>query len=98
MDTIEIKYLKELFNLVIEKLEKEYGNEISFSNDYYWSLDENEVYNPDEEPKDFSLGQISFDIENLERLKTKTEPLLSNDLITIAEILKAIRIESIGKF
>ncbi len=98
MDTIKINDLKELFNLIIKKLEKEYGNKISFSKDYYWSLDENEKYNPDEEPRDFSLEQISFDIENLERLKDKKEPLLSNDLITVAEILKAIRNESIGKF
>lgn len=97
--TIETEYLKELFHLIIEKLEKEYGTKICLNTDYYWTLDENEKYNMDiENPKEILLNQISFDIENLKRLKNSSEVLLSNDLITIANLLKSIRNDSRGKW
>lgn len=96
--SIKIDDLENLFDIIINKLRQEYGDTISLDNDYYWTIDEEEKYNPYVEPKEKLLGQISFDIEDLERLKNKSNILLSYGLIKIAEILKIIRKESIGQW
>jgi hypothetical protein len=50
---------------------------------------EEELYNPYKEPSKLRLGQLSFDWENLLRLKCKDETPVSNDLKLLGAILRA---------
>ncbi len=60
------------------------------SADYYWHIPKKQVYNPYEEPSDFTLGQLTDDWDELKRvLESEIEPF-GYDLVRLSAILRAI--------
>ncbi|RZA02508.1 MAG: hypothetical protein EOP47_06655 [Sphingobacteriaceae bacterium] len=91
MATINIDELQKHILLLLNKLKERKGANIELENDYYWDIDSKELYNPSEEPKDLSLGQLSFDWEQI--AKAKSEDLIPYDLERVSNILKALGVE-----
>lgn len=58
--------------------------------DFYWSLPKASRYNPYQEPKDMTLGQISADIEELRRIAKGEMPPTLFALVWLAAVLQAI--------
>ncbi len=58
--------------------------------DYYWDVAPNDLYNVDNKPTNFYLQQLSFDWEDLLRLKKKDASPVSHDLKLLGAILRAI--------
>ena len=58
--------------------------------DYYWEISPDDLYNIDNKPRKFFLQQLSFDWDNLLRLKKKNATPVSNDLKLLGAILRAI--------
>jgi hypothetical protein len=80
--------------LVTDKLFQhidELGIESLVINDeYYWSIPREDLYQPYQEPKQLTLGQLSFDWQDLEKvLNNEIDPVGSN-LVNLAVILRAI--------
>ena len=85
---------------VIDSLKLEivskFGEEIDMEDiDYYWGLDNDEKFNISADPVDPSIGQISFDWDQLLRLRDGGIPI-SYDLLRLSAILGAIRVKSSG--
>ena len=58
--------------------------------DYYWNIPKEQVYNPYEEPSDFTLGQLTDDWNELHRvIESEIEPF-GYDLVRLSAILRAI--------
>ena len=65
------------------------GNEVEIVNDYYWDIATEELYSAYQEPKNISLGQLSDDKNELDRL-IKSDNGIAYDLKRLSEILKAL--------
>ncbi|MGY4538156.1 hypothetical protein ACVW0P_002576 [Mucilaginibacter sp. UYNi724] len=88
MTTVNIDDLQKAISLLLMKLKERKGMTIELKNDYYWDIDSNELYNLYEQPKDFALGQLSFDWEHIE--KASPDELIPYDFEKVSCILKAL--------
>lgn len=66
------------------------------SEDFYWDIPEDMLYDPTASPNELTLGQLSDDWEELLRLKDQENIPVSYDLKRLASILQAIRKNSVG--
>jgi len=90
--------LQGVISLLLSNIKDEKGVEIELKNDFYWDISAKELYNPYEEPKDITLGQLSDDIQEVKKLSQSGENAIPYDLKRVAEILKAISIENVTVF
>lgn len=89
---IKIDELQSITIHLLSKLKESIGNEMELNSDYFWEISNDELYDPYKEPKDFSLGQLSHNLEELKRL-SKSDDAISYDLKRLSDILKAVSIE-----
>ncbi len=89
---IKLEDLEQMISAIFLKYKEFYGNEIEMENDFYWKLEENEIYTPSTQPIDFSLGQLTDDWETLQN-SFKSDYLIPYDLQRISNILTALSIE-----
>jgi hypothetical protein len=90
---IKIDEIQKITFLLFSKLKENKGDEIEIANDYYWDISNDELYNPYEEPKNITLGQLSDDIKEIQRLANPDDAIIY-DLKRLAVILKAISVEN----
>lgn len=90
---VNIDEIQKITSLLLSKLKESKGNEIEISNDYYWDISQDELYSPYEEPKNVTLGQLSDDLEEVQRL-IKSDDAIMYDLNRLSNILKVLSIEN----
>ena len=90
---VSIEEIEKVVSLLLSKLRESKGNEIELNNDFYWDISAEELYNPYEEPKNITLGQLSDDLVEIQRLN-KSDDAIAYDLKRLASILKALSIEN----
>ena len=90
---VNINNLQKIISLLLLKLKEAKGNEIEIENDFYWDILSDELYNPYNEPKNISLGQLSDELKEILRLQT-TDDAIIYDLKRVSNILKALSIEN----
>jgi hypothetical protein len=90
---VNIDELQKITSLLLSKLKDSKGNEIEIKNDYYWDIAEDEIYNPYEDPKNITLGQLSDDLEEIQRLP-KSDNAIMYDLKRLSNILKVLSVEN----
>lgn len=90
---INVDKIQKITLLLLSRLKESRGNEIEVTNDYYWDISDEELYNPYEEPKNITLGQLSDDIEEIQRLSNSDDAIMY-DLKRLAVIFKAISVEN----
>jgi len=90
---VKIDDIEKVASLLLSKLKESKGNEIELNNDFYWDISEEELYNPYQDPKNITLGQLSDDLEEIQRL-IKSDDAITYDLKRLASILKALSIEN----
>lgn len=87
---IELKELNEILEAILNHYKNLGQSKFSIEQDYYWNIVQREKFNPYDEPKTFTLGQLTWDLENLKRmLEDEIEPT-SLDLIWLGQLLIAI--------
>jgi hypothetical protein len=90
---VNIDEIQKITSLLLSKLKESKGSEIEISNDYYWDISQDELYSLYEEPKNITLGQLSDDLEELQRL-AKSDDAIMYDLKRLSNILKVLSIEN----
>lgn len=90
---VNLEEIEKVVSCLLSKLRESKGNEIELNNDYYWDISAEELYNPYEEPKNITLGQLSDDLEEIQRLN-KADDAIVYDFKRLASILKALSIEN----
>lgn len=90
---ISLDEIQKITLLLLSRLKESRGDEIEVINDYYWDISDEELYNPYEEPKNITLGQLSADIEEIQRLVNSDDAIMY-DLKRLAVIFKAICVEN----
>ena len=91
---IDIKKIETITSVLLAKLIEIKGATIELSHDYYWDIPTDDMYNPYQEPKHLTLGQLSDDLEELQRLCESSDDAIPYDLGRIASILKALSLST----
>ena len=91
---VNVNELKKITYLLLSKLKESKGDEIELSNDFYWEISDEELYNPYEEPKSITLGQLSHDLIEIQRLSKSDDDAIVYDLKRLSSIFKALSIEN----
>lgn len=87
---IRIEDLKSVTDKLISHLQELGVETVDISADYYWYIEEDEVYSPGRKPTQIHLGQLSDDWSELQRLLLGGRDPLAVDLVTLSTILRAI--------
>jgi hypothetical protein len=82
--------LAKAFDLVAQHIRKTQGDVIELDEDYYWDMDESQLYDPNKEPASFSLGQLSHDVERLEQIVSGEAPAIGNSMAWLGSVLRAV--------
>ncbi len=95
---VNIDEIQKITSLLFSKLREQNGDEVELENDFYWDISSDELYKPYDDPKDISLGQLSDDLKEVQRLSQSSDEAIPYDLKRIAEIIKALSIENSTSF
>lgn len=77
---------------IVQKLIKE-EDVFEIRNDFYWNIPSEDLYVMERDPKEFTVGQLSDDLEELrEMLAGEDDPILFHDLEHLSPIIRAIAI------
>ena len=76
---IEKKELLKVISRLYEEIDLNFSNDIEIDEDYYWNIESENIFNPSNEPN-LTIGQLTFDWEELTRLLSKNEESINYDL------------------
>jgi hypothetical protein len=63
---------------------------VELPSDYYWDIPEGEKYNPYQKPSDLTLGQLTDDWSELNKVLEGSAEPISYHFVWLAAILRAI--------
>jgi hypothetical protein len=86
---LDLNELMSITQQLIDAFSANNGRVIDIDKDYYWSIDVAALYNPYEEPRDLSLGQLSEDWNSL-KSAVSSQTIIPYDLNRLGIILKAL--------
>jgi hypothetical protein len=81
---LSISEIQVLCGKVLHSLALDYEQSITIKDDFYWFIPKNELYDPSRDPKSLTLGQLSFDFDDL----NFREEFIPNDLIRLSSLLR----------
>jgi hypothetical protein len=93
---ITINDLESYTQVLFEHLRQLHGTQIDIPYEYYWSIPADMKYDPYKRPSEMTLGQISFDVANLNDVLSGAIPATTYDLSWLAAILNAIADSQLG--
>ena len=100
METNQMKIddLEDVLTSMFSRLRENVGDVLEIKNDFYWDIPAEELYNPYEEPRKLTLGQLSDDLNEIKRLIKSPEEAILYDLKRIANILNSLSNENPRSF
>jgi hypothetical protein len=87
---IETKELRKIFNILVDNLETTGQSVADLPWDFYWETSKEYRYKPYDEPKEYSLGQLSGDWEELLKIANGDMPPVGYALKWLSAILCAV--------
>lgn len=93
---VQISDLRALAEQLLKHLQETKRGVISIDHDYYWVIPEEQRYEPHEEPKEFTLGQLSDDYRELMRVRNGEAEPIGYALVWLSSLLRAVGEKTIG--
>lgn len=87
---IKIKGIESAMSSIINKLLDSGLHEIEIEEDFYWIIQKKDIYNPYKQPSNLTLGQLSSDWENVQKISSGENPPISYGLVWISSIARNI--------
>lgn len=87
---INVSELKTITEKLFSHLEEINQKSIEIPDDYYWDISEDERYDVENHPKDFSIGQLTEDWEFLQQIGKDNEHTITYAFVWLGKILQAI--------
>ncbi len=87
---VQTQELRKITTMVLDFLEHNGHKEITLTDDYYWWITKDECYIPEKEPQHLTLGQLSFDWDELQRLRQDSDDPIGYHLVWLSTILRAV--------
>ncbi len=82
--------LQRLFNTICDHLVSAGVKEIEIDKDYYWDIDKEILYNPNNKPNNLELGQLSFDVETLKNVLEGKQAPIGWHFVPLSAVLRYI--------
>ena len=87
---IRLEDLVRVLSIIVGHVETQSGRETEISQDYYWEVVAEQLYDPTKDPSSFSLGQLSDDWSMLAPILSGNTPPVGYALVWLASILRAV--------
>ena len=87
---VNIGKLKTVAEILFRHLEENEVKVVTIPHDYYWQVPKEVRYDPYNQPKDLTLGQLSDDMTELERIVDKDTEPISFAFVWLANVLQSI--------
>ena len=87
---IDVARLKIITNALLDHLLEVKGNTVDLSEDYYWEITDDALYNVLQDPTTFTIGQLSDDWETLKKMTADEDDILTYGLVWVSAIFRAI--------
>ncbi len=86
---IDVDQLEQALKTLVDELRKKKGKIIDIEQpiDFYWSIPGNDLYNPYENPKELTLGQLSDDLEEMSKIASKKTEPVSLDFVKMSSLM-----------
>lgn len=94
--TMKLADLQKATEVILKNLTEQGFDEVEISEDYYWVIDEKELYDPYKEPKSFTFGQLSSDFEDIQRIASGATPPIGYSLVWLSSLFKFIGEKHVG--
>jgi hypothetical protein len=87
---IKASDLRAIADRLFAYLEETGRREVEISEDYYWAISKEEIYDPSKDPTDLTIGQLSDDWKELSAIVKGDSPPIGYALVWFSAILRAI--------
>ena len=87
---LEVTDLRKMFEMLAEHLEETGQASVEIPWDFYWEVSREERYDPYSEPKQFGLGQLSDDWNELLKIRDGEMPSVGYALVWLSSILRSV--------
>lgn len=88
--TVSVALLRRVTTALFDHLERSGQNEIIMDKDFYWNIPDGSLYDPYQEPTKLTLGQLSDDLREIERLDAGESAPISYALVWVAALLRYV--------
>ena len=88
--TVELSELQTALSVLFSHLQQQGVRSVEVEQDYYWNIQLDEVYDPLKDPKNFDLGQLTHDWEQLQSIADGSSPAIGYGLVWAAALLRYI--------
>jgi hypothetical protein len=87
---VSLTELRQAFELVVAHVVETVGDEANLTEDYFWSIPVDQIYNVEEEPTELTVGQLSESWGNVQALLENPENVTSYTLVWIADLIRSM--------
>jgi len=87
---VTIATLRALAEKLLSHVESTGYSAVEIPEDYYWDVPADRRYNPYQKPEDLTLGQLSDQWSELEKILADKKAILNCDLVWLAAILRRV--------
>lgn len=92
---VKVAELRAIADRLFAYLEETERDEFEVSEDYYWTISKEEVYDPSKDPGDLTIGQLSDDWNELNAILKEESPPIAYALVWLSAILRNIGEKSV---
>jgi hypothetical protein len=87
---VSIAMLQHAANAIFDHLQKEGHTEIELTEDHYWSIPDDKLYDMYKEPTGFTSGQISSDAQELDRIAAGKAAPIAYALVWLSSVVRLV--------
>ncbi len=93
---VTTKELREATLALLKHLDETGQSEFEIDEDYYWSVPQEDLYDPYKTPSDLTLGQLSHDWDEVRSLAQGTRAPLAYLLVWLAAVMRRVGEKGLG--
>lgn len=93
---VSIGELREISNRLLDHVESLGVKDVDLSQDYYWTLPQDQLYDPNLTTPNPSLGQLTDDWNELQLIKRGERPPVAIALSWLSAVLRAVGEQVVG--
>lgn len=95
--SVTVDSLREWTTHLLDHLEEVVdGSIVKLAHDYYWEMDPIERIDPYKEPAQFTLGQLTFDVAELDAMTDGSATTVAYGLVWLGAVLRAVGTTTAG--
>jgi hypothetical protein len=87
---IPVQQLRAAFELIMQRITEDEGENISLERDYFWSIAPDALYNPYTDPGEPGMGQLSESWQHLEDVLKDNSLAMPHHLVWLADVMRAL--------